>query len=245
MSIISTSKSESNYDFKNKVVLVLGGSRGIGLQVCKEFLKANAIVYCASRTNPNFQGINHIECDVGDELQLKSAFDQLKTGIDFLINVAGTNLCEPIENIDVLEWDRVLDTNLKSFFIASRLAVAIMRTSKFGRIVNVSSIAGRHKSAVSGVHYTASKAGIIGLTRQLSHEVAKYNILVNCVCPGQTRTEMLQKSMTTDQMKSLEENIPIGRIADAREQAMPILFLCSEDASYITGAVLDINGGQY
>jgi len=245
MSIISTSKSESNYDFKNKVVLVLGGSRGIGLQVCKEFLKANAIVYCASRTNPEFQGINHIECDVSDELQLKSVFDQLKTGIDFLINVAGTNLCDPIENIDVPEWDRVLDVNLKSFFTASRLAIAMMRVSKFGRIVNVSSVAGRHKSVVSGVHYTASKAGIIGLTRQLSHEVAKDNILVNCVCPGQTRTEMLQKSMTTDQMKSLEENIPIGRIADAREQAMPILFLCSEDASYITGAVLDINGGQY
>jgi len=245
MSITFMSKSETTYNFENRVVLVIGGSRGIGLQVCKEFLKANATVYCVSRTSPEYTGIQHIPCDISNEWQLKSVFSQFQAGIDFLINVAGTNLCEPIENIDEAEWNRVLDTNLKSFFMASRLAVAIMRVSKFGRIVNVSSIAGRHKSLVSGVHYTASKAGIIGLTRQLAQEVAKDNILVNCVCPSQTKTEMLEESMTTDQIKALEADIPIGRIASTREQAMPILFLCSEDASYITGAVLDINGGQY
>jgi NAD(P)-dependent dehydrogenase (short-subunit alcohol dehydrogenase family) len=113
-----------------------------------------------------------------------------------------------------------------------------------GRIVNVSSIAGRHKSIVSGVHYTASKYGIIGLTKQLAHEVSQYNILVNCVCPSQTLTEMLSTSMTEEQKNDLRAKIPIRRIATPKEQAIPILFLCSGGASYITGTTLDVNGGQ-
>jgi NAD(P)-dependent dehydrogenase (short-subunit alcohol dehydrogenase family) len=120
-----------------------------------------------------------------------------------------------------------------------------MKKKNFGRIVNISSIAGRHKSVVSGVHYTASKYGIIGLTKQLANETSKYNILVNCVCPSQTKTEMLEESMTLEEIKKLEKNIPIGRISSVREQAIPVLFLCSEGASYITGATIDINGGQF
>ena len=119
-----------------------------------------------------------------------------------------------------------------------------MKTKGGGRIINISSIAGRNKSLVSGVHYTASKYGVIGLTKQLSKEVSKFNILVNCVCPSQTDTEMLKKSMNTTQLKRLEQSIPLGRVAKTREQALPILFLCSEGASYITGTAIDINGGQ-
>jgi NAD(P)-dependent dehydrogenase (short-subunit alcohol dehydrogenase family) len=119
-----------------------------------------------------------------------------------------------------------------------------MKEKGSGRIVNISSIAGKNKSLVSGVHYTASKYGVIGLTRQLSKEVAKYDILVNCICPSQTKTEMLDASMSTDQLFELEKGIPLGRIANTREQAIPVLFLCSEGASYITGAAMDINGGQ-
>ena len=115
--------------------------------------------------------------------------------IDFLINVAGTNLCVPMEEIKPEEWDRVMDINLKSFYLLSQSVLEIMKKNNFGRIVNVSSIAGRTKSLVSGVHYTASKYGVIGLTKQLAHECSKYNILVNCTCPSQTKTEMLQNSM--------------------------------------------------
>ena len=119
-----------------------------------------------------------------------------------------------------------------------------MKRQNYGRIVNVSSIAGRNKSIVSGVHYTSSKYGIIGLTKQLSNEVSKYNILVNCTCPSQTMTEMLRESMTKDQIKQLSDKIPVRRIATVEEQASPILFLCSSAASYIAGAAIDINGGQ-
>jgi 3-oxoacyl-[acyl-carrier protein] reductase len=113
-----------------------------------------------------------------------------------------------------------------------------------GKIVNVSSIAGRSKSLVSGVHYTSSKAGLIGLTRQLAQELGPKGININCVCPSQTLTPMLERSMTKKQLEKLSSNIPLRRVATVNEIVDPILFLCSEGASYIHGACLDINGGQ-
>lgn len=235
--------NDISFDFTGKTVVVTGGSKGIGLEVVKRFIDSGAIVYCLSRTDPKIDGCHHIGCNLRNQLSIKLAFDSIKT-LDFLINVAGTNLCCPIEDIDSDEWDRVMSTNLKSFYYTSKLAVEIMKQKNFGRIVNVSSIAGRNKSIVSGVHYTSSKYGIIGLTKQLSNEVSKHNILVNCVCPSQTMTEMLQESMTTEQIEKLEHSIPVRRIATTKEQALPILFLCSSAASYIAGAAIDVNGGQ-
>ena len=118
----------------------------------------------------------------------------------------------------------MIDTNLRSFFLICKHAVSLMRLSGKGRIVNVSSIAGRHKSIVSGVHYTSSKYGIIGLTKQLAQEVSQHNILVNCVCPSQTMTNMLAESMSDSQLEYLGSKIPVRRIATVTEQAMPILF---------------------
>lgn len=236
--------SDISFNFKDKVVIVFGGSRGIGKEVCRQFYNSGAKVYCVSRTGIDVDGIENLFCDISKEEEINFLLDKFKK-IDYIINVAGTNLCEKIENIESSEWDRLMDINLKSFFLICKRSIPIMKKNHYGRIVNVSSIAGRHKSIVSGTHYTSSKYGIIGLTKQLSHEVAKYNILVNCVCPSQTRTEMLEESMTVDQIKSLEKNIPIGRISETREQALPILFLCSNAASYITGACLDVNGGQF
>jgi 3-oxoacyl-[acyl-carrier protein] reductase len=236
--------NDVSFNFKNKKVIVVGGSRGIGLQVLKSFLFSGAEVTCLSRTPPPVDGINFLKCDISSEKEIDAAFTKISK-IDFLINVAGTNLCDGVENIDSLEWDRVMDINLKSFFLISKKAIQLMRSFKYGRIVNVSSIAGRNKSLVSGVHYTSSKYGIVGLTKQMANETSKDGILINCVCPSQTKTEMLKESMTQSEIKSLEEKIPIKRIATCSEQALPILFLCSSAASYITGATLDINGGQF
>ncbi len=235
--------NDIKFDFKNKIAVVVGGSKGIGLEVVKQFISAGATTFCVSRTNPKIKGCYFIKCDISDENSINESFKSLKD-IDFLINVAGTNLCRPIEDIESPEWDRVLNTNLKSFYLISKKVINIMKSNNFGRIVNVSSIAGRNKSIVSGVHYTSSKYGIIGLTKQLSNEVSKYNILVNCTCPSQTMTEMLRESMTKDQIKQLSDKIPVRRIATVEEQASPILFLCSSAASYIAGAAIDINGGQ-
>ena len=152
------------------------------------------------------------------------------------------NYTKKIEEIDIDEWDKVLDTNLRSFFYITKKVLEIMPDG--GKIVNVSSIAGRNRSVVSGVHYTSSKAGIIGLTKQVAYEVGKRNINVNVVCPSQTRTDMLSESMTEKEIQELGKSIPLGRIAKIEEVVDSILFLCSDEASYITGTALDVNGGQ-
>lgn len=234
--------SNISFDFTSKKVIVFGGSRGIGKEVCRQFKIAGAEVYCAARTNCDIEGVNNIYCDLSKPGNIWNLFHDFGS-VDFVINVAGTNLCETIENVSLSEWDRLMSINLRSFFIICKHAVAMMKHTG-GRIVNVSSIAGRSKSIVSGTHYTSSKYGVIGLTKQLANEVSKYNILVNCVCPSQTMTEMLEESMTENQIKELEAKIPVGRIATTREQALPILFLCSDAATYISGAAIDINGGQ-
>jgi len=239
---MSMKMSDINFDFSDKVVIVFGGSKGIGKEVCRQFVAAGANVYCASRTECDVDGVISLLCDISRPSNVWNVFDQVRQ-VDFVINVAGTNLCEPIEKITLSEWERVMNVNLRSFFLICKQAVEIMRETG-GRIVNVSSIAGRNKSIVSGVHYTSSKYGIIGLTKQLANEVSQYNILVNCVCPSQTMTEMLEESMSDEAIQQLQSKIPVRRIATTTEQAMPILFLCSSAASYITGAAIDINGGQ-
>jgi NAD(P)-dependent dehydrogenase (short-subunit alcohol dehydrogenase family) len=235
--------NDVTFSYLGRTVLVFGGSKGIGKEVCRQFASAGAVVYNASRTAANLHLVRDLKCDLSNIKDIKFIFSKFED-IDFVINVAGTNLCEPIENIEVTEWDRVMDINLKSFFVICKEAVNLMKKQNYGRIVNVSSIAGRNKSIVSGVHYTSSKYGIIGLTKQLANEVSKHNILVNCVCPSQTMTEMLKESMSEEAIVELEAKIPVRRIATTTEQALPILFLCSSAASYISGATIDINGGQ-
>jgi len=237
------SSADVSFNFSDKVVVIFGGSRGIGKEITKQFIISGARTYYVSRGEGNLTGATHIGADLLSTEDISRVFDKIKD-VDFVINVAGTNLCEKIEEINEEEWDRVLDTNLKSFFTICRLSVEIMKKKNYGRIVNVSSIAGRNNSIVSGVHYTSSKYGIIGLTRQLSREVSPHNIRVNCTCPSQTMTEMLEDSMTSEQIRELERKIPARRISTPLEQAMPVLFLCSSASDYMYGAVLDINGGQ-
>ena len=226
--------SNITWNFSNKKVLIVGDSRGIGGCLHANFVKAGAEVY----------GINSSNCDISSIDSIDSFFIHKfqPDVVDILVNVAGINYTHKIEEVSHSEWDKVLDTNLRSFFYITQQVLYKMDSG--GKIVNVSSIAGRNKSVVSGVHYTASKAGIIGLTKQIAHEVGERNITVNAVCPSQTQTEMLEKSMTEEELKKLGESIPLGRIATPQEVVNGILFLCSDESSYITGTTLDINGGQ-
>ena len=216
---------------KNKVVVIVGGSKGIGEGLYNAFIDRDCIVHSISRKN----------CDITDPDQIDSYFDRLGK-VDILINNAAINYCKPIEEISLNEWNGVIDTNLTSYFYIIKKCLPKM--NRGSKIVNVSSIAGRSKSLVSGVHYTSSKAGLIGLTRQLAQELGPKGININCVCPSQTLTPMLKRSMTDEQLNNLESNIPLRRVAQVSEVVKPILFLCSDDASYIHGACLDVNGGQ-
>jgi len=232
------------FEFQGKNVVVVGGSRGIGRQVCEDFLQAGAFVtYISRHPGEGLSSASHVACDLRNDDEVRNAFSNVEK-IDFLINVAAINHCKPIDRIDMNEWDDVLSVNLRSYFLTCKLAIEKMKTAGFGRIVNVSSIAGRSKSIVSGAHYTSSKAGIIGLTRQIAHEVSQYGINVNAVCPSQTMTDMLARSMSLLDIHNLSEIIPARRLASTSEQSLPILFLCSDAASYITGCALDVNGGQ-
>ena len=216
---------------KNKVVVIVGGSKGIGKGLYDAFIDRDCIVHSISRKN----------CDITSPDQIDSYFNSIDK-VDILINNAAINYCKPIEEISLNEWNGVIDTNLTSYFYIIKKCLPKM--NRGSKIVNVSSIAGRDKSLVSGVHYTSSKAGLIGLTRQLAQELGPKGININCVCPSQTLTPMLKRSMTDKQLSNLENKIPLRRIAQVSEIVKPILFLCSKDASYIHGACLDINGGQ-
>ena len=236
-----------SFDFSSRVALVVGGSKGIGQRVCIDLLNSGAKVFYVSRNRSqdlDSLGAKHLKCDLRNELAIKSCFDKLPS-LDFLVNCAAINHCKKIEKISSQEWDDVLAVNLRAYFITCKEAVEKMKKANFGRIVNVSSIAGRHRSLVSGTHYVASKSAIIGLTRQLAYECAGDNITVNVVCPSQTMTPMLKESMTSEQIEQLCTAIPLKRIAETQDQSLPILFLCSDGANYITGAAIDINGGQY
>jgi len=226
------STNNITWNFKDKTCLIVGGSRGIGKAIVNDFIKAKANVISIDSSN----------CDISKPKEIDVFFNNLNCNIDILVNVAAINFCKKIESISLEEWDDVLNVNLRGIFYVIKRALE--KIPKGGRIVNVSSIAGRNRSLVSGVHYTSSKAAIIGLTRQLAFELGPKSINVNAVCPSQTLTEMLQQSMSEQQIKDLSNSIPLKRIALVREQVNPILFLCSAEASYITGAVLDVNGGQ-
>ena len=232
----------------NKVVLVVGGSRGIGSAVVEMFAAyGNKVYYISRNKNNNFisDNIVYIYGDISKVNSLLKAFEKLsgyEKKIDILINSAGINFCKNHSLISVEEWDLVFATNVRSFFISCKESIKIMKPGS--KIVNISSIAARNKSLVSGVHYTASKWAIIGLTKQLAHECGTLGININCVCPSQTETDMLMESMSEDDRFNLSKKIPLQRLAKVSDIVGPILFLCSDQSKYIHGSCIDINGGQ-
>ncbi len=231
--------------FLNKNVLIVGGSRGFGLMLVKKFLQLNSNVYYISRKKNSLSDAVHIKADLSNIKSINKSLAKIeKFGIDILINCAAINFAKKFNQIKINEWNKVMQVNLTSIFFITQSVLKNMKKNKFGKIVNVSSIAGRHRSIVSGAHYVASKSALIGLTRQLAYEVGEYNININVVCPSQTKTEMYNKTMTPKKENELLKNIPLNRIAIIKEQIEPIIFLCSNNASYLTGSVIDINGGQ-
>ena len=167
--------------------------------------------------------------------------------LDILCNVSGSTSTNKIEDISENEWHKVMNDNLKTVFVSSKNIIKFMKNKrKINHIINVSSIAGRTKSTISGVHYTASKAGVIGFTRQLAYEVSNYNIRVNCVAPSQINSKMLKKSIKFKNLniKSLEKNNPLKRILTPKEVAKLIIEITNPTFNYMNGAVIDLNGGM-
>jgi len=228
-----------------KVALITGSSRGIGKEIKNVFTKFGII--CNGISTSHLDEDNEYYCDIRkDEDVYKVVNNIIKkyNKIDILVNNAGIVSNTDFLRMTIEEWDNVIKVNLTGMFICIKHVLPFMIKNRYGKIINISSIAGRHRSLTASAAYTASKYGVIGLTKQLAYQYARYNISINAVCPSQTETEMLLKNCSSEDIQNIIKNIPMGRLAKPSEIAYLVYYLTKDEISYINGAVIDINGGQ-
>lgn len=234
-----------------KTVFISGGSRGIGACSVKEFSKLGynvAFTYFNSReyalSLQNQTGALAIYCDVADSKQVKAAIDEAYNvfgSIDVLVNNAGIDEFSLFTDITDEMWHRMIDVNLSGAFYACRAVLPYMISRKQGAIINISSMWGQ-VGASCEVHYSVSKAGLIGLTKALAKELGPSNIRVNCICPGVIDTDMNSHLSEAD-LNQLKCDTPLGKIGTVKEIFDSILFLAEDTSSFVTGQILGVNGG--
>ncbi|MGZ3789483.1 MAG: 3-oxoacyl-ACP reductase FabG [Bacteriovorax sp.] len=243
-------------NFENQTVIVTGGTRGIGRGISEAFLKKGAAVIATYAGNDtaamkfkedfNSYGDKLVvkKCDVRDEEAVMAFFKELETThpkIEVLVNNSGIRKDQVTAMMTLSEWNDVINTNLTGTFLMSKHAVLKFMQNRYGRIVNMSSIGGS-LGLPGQANYAASKAGQIAISKSLSKEVAKRGITVNNVCPGFIDTELLA-DLPEEQRKEYMKDVPMKRFGRVEEVAAAVLFLASKEASYITGASLEISGG--
>jgi NAD(P)-dependent dehydrogenase (short-subunit alcohol dehydrogenase family) len=245
-------------ELKEKVAIVTGAGRGIGRGIASRLAEAGASVVVAdldlSNAEKNAEEITKSSgkaiakaVDVTGETSVNAMADfTIKNfgRIDILINNAGIMYRTRFGSISAKEWEEILKVNLTGPFFCIKSVLPTMKKNSFGRIVNISSSAGRSVSTLGGAHYTASKAGLLGLTRAVAKEVAPSGITVNAVCPGLIDTKMVRETTSKDELQAFLDSFPIPRMGLPKEIGDLVVFLCSEKASYITGTSLDVNGGD-
>ena len=249
-----------NIQLQGKVALVTGASRGIGQAIAIALAKSGATVIGTATTQTGAQAIS----------QALALSDEIKNpGQGMVLNVKDVNACDQIiENIvkdfgglhilvnnagitqDQLamrmkdeDWDNVIQTNLSAVFQLSRAVLRPMMRAKGGRIINVTSIVG-HMGNPGQANYAAAKAGVAGMSRSFAREIGSRNITVNCVAPGFIDTDMT-RALSEEQQNALKVNIPLGRLGEADDVANAVVFLASDQAGYVTGTTLHVNGGLY
>lgn len=242
--------------YEKRVAIITGAAEGIGRASVEELESKGYHVVQIDLRFENFPNNNLdkllYQVDVTKETQVKEIFQQVyeKFGrLDILINVVGGSLhSKKIETIEEEDWNSNFDLNLKSAFYCTKHVVPYMKEAKWGRVVNVSAVAGRTSTLFGGADFAAAKAALIGFTRQCGFELASYGITVNAIAPGLTLTNRVKKmwdGYSEEDKNFIIERIPIGRPSTVDEQVKAISFLCSDDASYVCGAVLDINGAMF
>jgi 3-oxoacyl-[acyl-carrier protein] reductase len=227
--------------------IIIGGTSGIGLETARYLEKKGYDVIVGSRKKREEEtGINFKPIDVLDEYSIEQFFSSLAFDqIDSLIYSAGiTTNKKKIQDFDAAEYRRVHDVNLLGAILSLKYAFPLLKKAK-GKVVMVSSFASRTYSQFSGFEYTVSKAGLSGLVKQLAIEWAQYGVLINSIFPSMVETPMLRGNVEASVLEAIEKSIPLGRIAQPSEITGAIEFLISESNSYITGAGLDVNGGQF
>jgi 3-oxoacyl-[acyl-carrier protein] reductase len=242
-------------DFSGKTVLVTGGGSGIGAATCRQFAAAGANVHVIDRDGVAAERvaaeIGHNAKAAAHQLDVSDSAGWLKltseiaaaSGIDVLVNSAGTITQKTLATMTTEEWDRVLDVNLGGTFNGIHAVIPHMRAKGGGAIVNIASVAGRRISFGGGANYSASKAGVLGLTRHAAYELAPDKIRVNAVCPGPTATPFSGAAPTEAQKAVRAKKIPLGRMVEPEDIADAVLFLAGDGAKMVTGIALDVDGG--
>ena len=239
--------------FKNKNILITGASGGIGNALVKKFVSLGGNVLGAGTKTEKldlikkqYPNIKVKKFDIGNHSGIEEFIDSvsLELGrLDVLINNAGINMDNLSLRMKDEEWKKVIDINLTSTFLLSKHAIKKMLKTKFGRIVNITSVVG-HTGNLGQSNYSASKAGIIGMSKSLANEYAKKNITVNCVSPGFIVSDMTMN--IADKVKLyLTSRIPMGKLGTGEDVSNCAAFLSSEQASYVTGETIHVNGGMY
>jgi 3-oxoacyl-[acyl-carrier protein] reductase len=240
-------------NFKNKKILITGASGGIGNALSKKFLSLGGdVMGTGTKTEKldllkkQYQGIKVKKFDMSEHSRVEDFIDNVFLelgGLDILINNAGTNMDNLSLRMKDEEWKKVIDINLTSTFLLSKYAIKKMLKNKFGRVVNITSIVG-HTGNLGQANYAASKAGILGMSKSLAVEYAKKNITVNCISPGFIVSDMTMN--IAEKVKLfLTSKIPMGKLGTGEDVSNCAAFLSSEQASYITGETMHVNGGMY
>jgi 3-oxoacyl-[acyl-carrier protein] reductase len=245
------------FRLNDRVALVTGASQGIGEAIARALAEAGASVVVAARNAAKLEAVvagisaagsevAAVTMDVADPEQVKSGFRQAieRFGrLDILVNNAGITRDGLAVRMKPEDWDAVLRTNLTGAHLCAQQAIATMLRQRWGRIINLSSVVARMGNA-GQANYVATKAGLIGLTKALAAEVASRNITVNAIAPGFISTAMTE-ALPEKALEQLSSRIPLGRLGTPADVAAAAVFLASEEAGYITGHILDVNGGMY
>ena len=240
-------------NFKGKKILITGATGGIGYALVKKFLSLDGTVL-ATGTNTEkldslkkeFPTINVLKFDISDHSKVEEFIENVTSqmvGLDVLVNNAGITMDNLSLRMKDEEWKKVIDINLSSTFYLCKYAIKKMLKNKYGRIVNITSIVG-HTGNLGQTNYSASKAGIVAMSKSLAIEYAKKNITINCVSPGFIQSKMTDKIV--ESIKAvLTSRIPMSKLGTGEDVSNTVAFLSSDAASYITGETIHVNGGMY
>ena len=237
--------------FLNKNIVVTGGTRGIGAKIVEMFASEGGSVICTGRSQVDLDilqksapdNVKYVQLDFQDEASITSFISYMSdlSSLDILVNSAGINKIDRIENIALPDFRSVMEVNINGPFYLSKTASLLMM-DKGGHILNIASI-WSSVTKEGRLSYSTSKAALVGLTRSLAVDLANYGVLVNAVSPGFTNTDLTSQSLTVEETIDIESKIPCGRMAAPKEIAELVLFLCSHKNTYITGQNFVIDGG--
>ena len=247
------------FDLRDNVAVITGASSGLGRQMCEAFAYHGANLVLMARRIEKLEEVKRelnrydveimvIKCDVTSTLEVNNAAKAVEENfgrVDILVNCAGASKDAGVLDMTDEEWDFTIDTDLTSTFKVTRAFANIMKKRNYGRIINISSIYGLvGNSKIPTVAYHSAKGGVVNFTKAVACELAKYNITCNCICPGYFETELTKEVLKTDDFKDyIKNSVPMQRYGKEGELNAAAIFLASNEASYVTGVILPVDGG--